>query len=265
MTRRVKKHPMVLRPAWLPRNIRNASGNGGGVLLGYMPIVCGPYFIVTTTHPNCFQVEDPADPSDRRSAETLEFAQFKRNVYHKVLSCIFKPLKPRSHHDETQECGDGIVRVLYPGTLIESHDGEEVSYFCACRASLANFPCPKCLVPKAELHNMSKKFALRTTATMRDVIKKASDASSKTEKEKNLQSHGLHDIHHFLWDFRFSDPYAASSYDTLHSDDLGKWGHHLWELLLNVLEELKCKGAWTQKYILTASLKKQSSLVDHLF
>jgi len=30
---------MVLRAARLPRSIRNASGNGGGVLLGYMPIV----------------------------------------------------------------------------------------------------------------------------------------------------------------------------------------------------------------------------------
>ena len=39
VTRHVKKYPMVLRAAWLPRQIRNASGNGGGVLLGYMPIV----------------------------------------------------------------------------------------------------------------------------------------------------------------------------------------------------------------------------------
>ena len=39
VTRRVKKYPMLLRPAWLPRQIRNASGNGGGVLIGYMPIV----------------------------------------------------------------------------------------------------------------------------------------------------------------------------------------------------------------------------------
>jgi hypothetical protein len=30
---------MILRAAWLPRIIRNASGNGGGILLGYMPIV----------------------------------------------------------------------------------------------------------------------------------------------------------------------------------------------------------------------------------
>jgi len=39
VTRRVKKYPMLLQPAWLPRQIRNGSGNGGGVLLGYMPIV----------------------------------------------------------------------------------------------------------------------------------------------------------------------------------------------------------------------------------
>ena len=39
VTRRVKKYPMILRPARLPRQIRNASGNGGGVLIGYMPVV----------------------------------------------------------------------------------------------------------------------------------------------------------------------------------------------------------------------------------
>jgi len=39
VTRRVCKYPMVLRPVWLPRQIRNASGNGGGILVGYMPMV----------------------------------------------------------------------------------------------------------------------------------------------------------------------------------------------------------------------------------
>jgi len=36
---RVKKHPMILRAAWLPHSIRNGSGNGGGVLLAYIPVV----------------------------------------------------------------------------------------------------------------------------------------------------------------------------------------------------------------------------------
>ena len=39
VTRRVKKFPMILCAAWLPRSICNASGNGGGILLGYMPMV----------------------------------------------------------------------------------------------------------------------------------------------------------------------------------------------------------------------------------
>jgi hypothetical protein len=50
-----------------------------------------------------------------------------------------------------------------------------------------------------------------------------------------------------LWDFRFADPYKAVSYDTLHSDDLGKWGKHLWELLLKVLEDAGARGKVTQR------------------
>lgn len=46
VTKRVRKHPIILRAGWLPSSIRNASGNGGGVLIGYMPIVsnfCASY------------------------------------------------------------------------------------------------------------------------------------------------------------------------------------------------------------------------------
>jgi hypothetical protein len=56
-------------------------------------------------------------------------------------------------------------------------------------------------------------------------------------------------LQHFLWDFRFSDPYKAISYDTLHSDDLGKWGKHLWVLLLQVLENGGTLGKVTQRYV----------------
>ena len=56
-------------------------------------------------------------------------------------------------------------------------------------------------------------------------------------------------LQHFLWDFQFSDPYRAYSYDTLHSDDLGKWGKHLWELTLSILEESGAKGKLTQRYL----------------
>jgi hypothetical protein len=38
------------------------------------------------------KIEDPADPSGRRSAETTEYAQFKREVYQMILSQIFASL-----------------------------------------------------------------------------------------------------------------------------------------------------------------------------
>ncbi|PPQ87069.1 hypothetical protein CVT25_000049 [Psilocybe cyanescens] len=234
VTRHVKKYPMVIRAAWLPRNIRNASGNGGGLLVGYMPIV-----------------PDPGDRDERTANESLEFAHFKRVVYQKVASRVFSSLRRRSHSGEARQCGDAVNRVLHPGILIESHDGEEANIFCACRASgRANYPCPKCLVHKDQLNNIIGNFEARTSDSMRSVIRRTLQASTKTEKENILQGFGLHDIQHFLWDFRFSDPYAASSYDTLHSDDLGKWGKHLWDLLLIVLEACGKKGELTRNMAL---------------
>jgi len=55
-------------------------------------------------------------------------------------------------------------------------------------------------------------------------------------------------IQHFLWRYRFSDPYAAYCYDVLHSDDLGKWGKHLWPLTLDVLDSISgAKSALSKK------------------
>ena len=124
----------------------------------------------------------------------MEFAQFKREVYQKVLARIFRSLGPRSRLGEAHLCNDDITRILYPGVLIESQDGEEASYFCACRAATANHPCPKCLVHKSQLHCITETFESRTSESMRSVLKLASQATSKTSKEKILQDHGLHDI-----------------------------------------------------------------------
>ena len=128
----------------------------------------------------------------------MEFAQFKREVYQKILGRIFRTLKRRSRYGEAHCCADGVYRILYPGILIESQDGEEASYFCACRAALANYPCPKCLVHKDELHHVSKEFSVRTSESMRAVIQEASVAPTKAKKEKKLQDHGLHDIEVWL-------------------------------------------------------------------
>lgn len=183
-----------MRAAWLPSNIRNASGNGGGVLIGYMPIVSMHLTSILLGLTYSAQVIDQADPSDRNTKETLEWAHFKREVYHKVGETIFNSLVHRSHIGDTLRCGDNVVRVLHPGVLIESLDHEEATILACVRAANANFPCIKCLVPKSELHTIDGHFAPRTVTAMQDVLKRASNAKTDADREKILKDVGLHAV-----------------------------------------------------------------------
>jgi hypothetical protein len=140
------------------------------------------------------QIIDHSDPSSRSSAETEEFAHFKRDIYQKVLKIVFKSVKHRSHNGDTHRCADGINRILYPDILIASQDAEEAAYFCGCRAAGATHPCPKCLVSHSELHEIFGKFELRTPTKMRAVLKQVSTAKTKTEKQRILVRYGLHEI-----------------------------------------------------------------------
>ncbi|KAL1740762.1 hypothetical protein HDZ31DRAFT_46862 [Schizophyllum fasciatum] len=215
VTHNITKYPILVRALFLPDWIRNASGNGGGMLVGYM-------------------LEDP-DPGNG-SDEDEEFAQFVREIYQGVLDLAFASCRVRARDGDIVRCGDGIFRVLHPGLGIGSMDGKEAARFTACKSHNANFPCPKCLVHKSELSDITTTtFKLRTTERMRKVLAKARIAPNATARRKILKDNGLHDVEHFAWNIAFSDPYRALTYDTLHSDDLGKWGAHLWELLLAVV------------------------------
>jgi len=124
----------------------------------------------------------------------VAFAKFKREVYQHILSRIFGSLGRRSRVGEAHICNDNVTRILHPGVLIESQDGEESAYFCACRAATANFPCPKCLVSKSQLHDITRYFEQRTTESMHAVFESAAGATSNTMKEQILQAYGLHDV-----------------------------------------------------------------------
>ncbi|KAJ7090711.1 hypothetical protein C8R44DRAFT_835939 [Mycena epipterygia] len=225
VTKRVRKYLIVLRPLFLNSNIRNASGNGGGVLIGYMIIPI-----------------DPADPDDRNTGQSVDWARFRRELMHKVFKIIFGSLRKPAKHGETLKCGDKIQRVCYPGIPITSIDGEEACSVSACRAALAHFPCPRCLVHHNDLGKLCESFTLRTTETMKRFYEDALAASTKSEREHILQSVGLHATENFFWSLPNSDPYSANSYDLFHSDDSGKWGKHIWPLLLEVLKDNGYKG-----------------------
>ncbi|KAI5823796.1 hypothetical protein K523DRAFT_333657 [Schizophyllum commune Tattone D] len=81
-----------------------------------------------------------------------------------------------------------------------------------------------CLVHKLELDDITTtKYRKRTTKRMKGILADAQAAPSATARAEILKNNGLHNVEHFAWDMAFSDPYRALTYDTLHSDDLGKW------------------------------------------
>ncbi|KIJ30421.1 hypothetical protein M422DRAFT_268076 [Sphaerobolus stellatus SS14] len=201
------KHPIVLRPVFLPSEIRNASGNGEGVFIGFMTIVGNPN--------DSIEAEDDTPSS-------VELAQFKQEVYHKLLHVILKSIRKRSHHRDTLEL-----------------DGEEGCSTCGTRGANANHPCPKCLAPKEELTQLSKDFAPRLQLEMRVIFEKAKKITSSTARMSLLRDFGLHFMKNTFWKINNSSPYEAYSYDILHSFDIGEWGKHLWPLLLEVLKPLK--------------------------
>ncbi|KAJ7195453.1 hypothetical protein GGX14DRAFT_300455, partial [Mycena pura] len=134
-------------------------------------------------------------------------------------------------------CGNNKVRVLYPGFLIKSLDMEEAWNYTCCRANRAKHPCPRCLVSQDLIDSLHHIAEQRITETMRAVVEVAREAPTATQKEKILQDNDLHDITHFMWGFRFSDPYQGITYNLLHFSESGKWGHHLWPLTMQLIKE----------------------------
>ncbi|KAK6980868.1 hypothetical protein R3P38DRAFT_3117326, partial [Favolaschia claudopus] len=204
VTSHVKMFPIVLRALWLPSEIRNASGNGGGVIIGFM-----------------IMVEDPGHSKNRTERQNYEFNQFKREIYQQVMEKLFETIWKKSWFGEPVRCGD-----------------DEAWSFTCCRANRAKHPCPRCLVSHEMLDCLHQFFPLRSSEAMRNVVERARCAPTAAQRDKLLMDHGLHDVPHFMWNIRFSDPYLSFIYDLLHFLEAGKWGHHLWSLTLDLLEKL---------------------------
>ncbi|KAJ6578565.1 hypothetical protein B0H19DRAFT_931247 [Mycena capillaripes] len=220
---KVKMHPILLRGLWIDSAIRNASGNGGSALLGY--IIMPPEL-------------RNIDMKSLSAPEKEDLTKIKSLVYNEINSVILHSLKARSGYGDTFRFGDGVRRTGYPGILIESMDFQELAAWLAIRSAMANFPCPKCLVPKSQLSQLTKRFEHRTPASMEAVLNQARRKHTKGEKEAVLRNSGIHNPQQILWEFANSDPYKATSYDTLHWTDGGKFGRHLWEVTKTYLKDL---------------------------
>lgn len=68
----------------------------------------------------------------------------------------------------------------------------EALYWLMIRGGWANVPCPKCLVPKDQLHRLDKRFPMRNLEMTRRVQQEAREAGTKADRERILKNNGLH-------------------------------------------------------------------------
>jgi len=116
------------------------------------------------------------------------------------------------------------------------------------RGTTSKRPCPICLVNADDLTKITNTWMLRTAEHTRSLIQQARSIQSPVEREKLLSVNGIRNvdvsvpefnlhacrnvtpwIQNVFWHLPNSDPHRALSFDRLHSNNSGLFGHHLWE------------------------------------
>ncbi|KAG1800477.1 uncharacterized protein HD556DRAFT_1230432 [Suillus plorans] len=208
----VKGYPVVARCANLPVEIRNGEGLGGGQV-----------------------VTNYASKEGKHGYTTL-----KRVVWHESFLKLLVHLDQYSKTGYSYSCYDKIMRWLFPVILILSGDYEEQCMMSLIRGLQCKCPCPVCLVPLDELHDLSKTFPIRSMKDAQvalDIYRQ-----NRTEGEEVLKGLGLRPVANALWLIENSDPHEALSLDDLHTLHGGTGGVHLLRELKMVLADLGHKA-----------------------
>ncbi|KAG9310133.1 hypothetical protein JVU11DRAFT_9748 [Chiua virens] len=223
----VKGYPIIARCANLPVELRNGNDIGGGAVVGWLPIV----------------------PEDANEEGKLGYTTLKRVVWHESFLKLLEEFIEFSKSGYLHVCHDGIERWLFPIILILSADYEEQCMMSLIRGRLGKCPCPVCLVPLEDLHDLSKSFAARS----REQAEAALDVwmGDRQRGEEMLKKLGLRPISNVFWLIRFScDPYLAISFDILHALHLGLWGKHIFQEIKKILESQgRDAQATVEKYV----------------
>ncbi|KAG1739543.1 hypothetical protein EDB19DRAFT_1928076 [Suillus lakei] len=199
----VKGYPVVVRCANLPVHIRNGEGIGGGRVVGLLPIVA----------------------EDANEEGKTGFTNLKRVIWHESFAVFLELVAQYSKTGYAHKCFDQILRWLFPILLILSADYEEQCMMSLIRGHHSKCPCPVCIVPIDELHDLSKSFRLRS---MQDAIAALDVYEKSKTRGEELMSYGI--VAH-------SDPHDAISLDRLHALHLGIW-KHLFNELKKILKYL---------------------------
>ncbi|KAG1734249.1 uncharacterized protein EDB91DRAFT_1238449 [Suillus paluster] len=169
----------------------NGEVFGGGHVVGWLPIV----------------------PEDAGKEGKLGYTMLKHVVWHESFFKLLELAAQYSKTGYTHKCHDDILQwCMMP--LIHGRGGK--------------WPCPVCLVPLAELHDLSKTYPLRSMEEVKEALRVY--RHSKAQGEELLKALGLWPVENIFWIIWFSDPHNALSFDRIHSLHSCIWKHLLGEL-----------------------------------
>ncbi|KAF6744588.1 hypothetical protein DFP72DRAFT_1078429 [Ephemerocybe angulata] len=208
-----KGYPVYARCANFTADLRNGKGLAAGRLVGWLPIV-----------------PELAEESGKRG-----FVDFKRVVWHSGFQELLATIKMYSKTGFPVRCGDGIERLIFPIILILSADYEEQCMMAAIRGVNSSFPCPTCLVPLAEMADMTKTHDIRISSEMQNVYLSVK-GGPRAAQESALKAKGLRNVENVFWDLEYTDVYRAISWDRLHAYHGGLFSDHLLEQVLEILD-----------------------------
>ncbi|KAI9433794.1 hypothetical protein BJY52DRAFT_1131964, partial [Lactarius psammicola] len=137
----------------------------------------------------------PNVPETPEDSKKPAFINFKRKVWHRAFRCIIESIIEKSKVGCWLQC---VMSLIW--------------------GYLGKLPCLICCVPKDQLADNSKTWPLRTAAHVKQILREVR-ALSKSD----------HEIQNVFWLVNNSDPHRALSFDRLHSNNAGLFGHHLWQ------------------------------------
>ncbi|EPT01467.1 hypothetical protein FOMPIDRAFT_1120536, partial [Fomitopsis schrenkii] len=211
-----KGYPVLVRCAHLPIEIRNATGIGGGALVGWLPLV----------------------PEGTAEDKNREFVDHKRVVWHTAFYELCRKVEPMSHVGVTCKIPGLGKKNFFPYIAMLAADYEEQCTMVLIRGghqSIHN--CPACVVSSEDLAKLEEHALLRTQqGTMR--ILKMAEERNKTQGEALLKEYGLRNLANVFFRMNNSDPYKAISWDKLHAFSLGLFGAHIWPEIVQLVKDL---------------------------
>ncbi|KAG8696436.1 hypothetical protein FRC08_007148 [Ceratobasidium sp. 394] len=206
----VEVWPVYVWVGNLPGAIRKQRKNkGGAVLVGYLPEV--------------------ASKGDMPLSDT-DLAELRVCVYHDALDFIFESLKVPARNGTPMRCGDGKIRIFHPTIGAISVDYKELCRIVCILGSKSGFPCPVCLVPHCEQHNLLGTWPLRTVEASRELVARAMEAKTQKQRDKILREQSLRAVDNIFYNIipRFFSVYLAVTADPLHQIEQGIFGKHIW-------------------------------------